>query len=108
MPTWILTFVLGCFFMAAPFVAAADNTSIGRNFGAVGRAIVDDSRRAYDASKDFAVETGQNISEDAREAYEEAKHVGPKMADDIKKGFQQGGGQAPDPTKEAAPVVEKP
>ena len=108
MPAWFLTFIMGCFLMAAPFAVAADNTSVGQTFGDVGRAIADDSRSAYDASKDFVLETGQSISEGAQEAYEEAKQVGPKMADDIKKDFQKGGGQAPDPTKEPAPAAEKP
>ena len=108
MPARFLTVILGCFLVAAPFAAAADSTSVGRTFGDVGRTIVGDSRSAYDASKDFVLETGQNITEGAREAYEEAKQVGPKMADDIKKDFQKGGGQAPDPTKEPAPAEEKP
>ena len=68
---------------------------------------VDDSRKAYETSKDFAVDTGQAISQGAREAYEEGKHIGPKIAEDIKQGFQ-GGGQAPDPTNETAPAAEKP
>jgi len=108
MPAWILTFILGCFFMAAPLAAAAESNSVGRTIGEAGRAIVDDSRRAYDVSKEFVLETGQDIAEGAQEAYEEAKHVGPKIADDLKEGFQKGGGQAPDPTKEPAPAAEKP
>lgn len=108
MPARILALMVCCFLVAAPETISAGDKSIGRTFGEVGRAVVDDSREAYETSRDFAVETGQSISEGAREAYEEAKHAGPKMARDIKKGFQKGGGRAPDPTKEAAPAEEKP
>lgn len=108
MPAWILSLVLGCVLAAALPSASAENTSPGQTFREIGRSVADDSRRAYGASRDFALEAGETISEDAREAYEAAKHVGPQMADDVKKGFQKGGGRAPDPTKETAPPVEKP
>jgi hypothetical protein len=106
MPTWIMTLALCCLLWGSP-LSAAEDKPIGQTFGEAGRAIVEDSRSAYETSKDFTIETGHAISEGAREAYEEGKHIGPKMAEDIKKGFQ-GGGQAPDPTKAAAPAAEKP
>ena len=106
MPTWIITLAVCCLLWAAP-LSAAEDKSIGQTLGEAGRAIVDDSRKAYETSKDFAVDTGQAISQGAREAYEEGKHIGPKIAEDIKQGFQ-GGGQAPDPTNETAPAAEKP
>jgi len=107
MPAWIMTLAVCCFLLAAP-LATAENKSIGQTFGEAGRTIVDDSRSAYETSKNFAVETGQAIAEDAQEAYEEGKQIGPRIAEDFKKGFQ-GDGQAPDPTQEAtAPAAEKP
>jgi hypothetical protein len=106
MMTRIVTLAFFCFILLAPLTAAAQDQSVGRTFGEAGRAIVEESRSAYETSRDLAVETGRAISEDAREAYEEGKRIGPKMAEDVKNGFQ-GGGQAPDPTK-TAPAAEKP
>jgi hypothetical protein len=108
MPAWIMALTVCGLLAVAPLAIADENKSIGQTFGEAGRAIVDDSRSAYESSKDFAVETGQSISEDAQEAYEEGKHIGPKIAEDIKKGFQ-GGGHAPNPTNaEDEPADEKP
>ena len=107
MPVWIITLIV-CGALAAPLgTAAAAEKSIGQTFGEAGRTIVDDSRKAYQSSRDFAVETGENVAQGARQTWEEAKDAGPKIVHDVKNGFQ-GGGQAPDPTKEKAPVPEKP
>jgi hypothetical protein len=107
MPTWIVTLMFCCLLAAAPEAVTAGEKSIGRAVGEAGRAIVNDTRSAYEASKDLVVETGESVSEGAQEAYEEAQHIGPKMVEDVKKGFQ-GGGQAPDPIKETTAVAEKP
>jgi hypothetical protein len=106
MTTRIMTLVVCCLLSVAPFMAAAQDKSLGQTFGEVGRAIKNDSRSAYEDAKDAAVEAGHAMSEGAREAYEESKHIGPQMAEDIKKDFQSGG-HAPDPTREAAPAPEK-
>lgn len=107
MPTWIVTVVLlGIVALVSGTEAVADQ-SIGQTLGEAGRAIVDDSKSAYQGSRDFFVDTGQRIAQGAREAYDDAKHIGPRMAEDLKDGFQ-GGGQAPDPTRGKTPAVEKP
>ena len=106
MTTWIVTAIILGVVALAPGMAAADK-SIGRTFGEAGRAIVDDSRSAYERSRDFAVDTGQSVSEGAREAYEDAKHIGPQMVEDVKDGFN-GNGQAPDPTTATPPATGKP
>jgi len=105
MTTWIVTAILLSIAALAPGTAAAD-TSIASTFGEAGRAIVDDSRSAYERSREFVVDTGQSVSQGAREAYEDAKHIGPQMVEDVKDGFK--GGQAPDPTSAAPPATEKP
>lgn len=107
MPAWIVTLIMLSVVVMAPGTAAASAESIGRSFGEAGRAIVDDSKSAYRKSRDFFVDTGRSVSQEAREAYEKARHIGPRMAKDVKDGFQ-GNGQAPDPTKTAAPAMEKP
>jgi len=107
MPAWIVTLIIVSIVAMAPGTAAAAAKSIGRSLGEAGRAIVDDSKSAYQNSRDFFVATGQSLSQEAREAYEQVKHIGPRMAEDVKDGFQ-GNGQAPDPTKAAAPAAEKP
>jgi len=107
MPAWIVTLIMLSVAAMAPGTASAAEKTIGRSLGEAGRAIVDDSKSAYQNSRDFFVDTGQSVSQDAREAYENAKHIGPRMAEDLKDGFQ-GSGQAPDPTKAAAPATEKP
>ena len=106
MTTWIVTAIMLSIVALAPGTAAADE-SIGSTFGEAGRAIVDDSRNAYERSRDFVVDTGQSVSQGAREAYEDAKHIGPQMVEDVKDGFE-GKGQAPDPTTASPPATEKP
>jgi hypothetical protein len=107
MPTWIVTVVLlGIVALVSGTGAVADQ-SIGRTLGEAGRAIVDDSKSAYQGSRHFFVDTGRRISQSAREAYDDAKHIGPRMAEDLKAGFQ-GGGQAPDPTQDKTSALEKP
>jgi hypothetical protein len=106
MTTWIVTAIMLGVVALAPGTAAAGK-SIGRTFGEVGRAIVDDSRSAYEHSRDFVVDAGHSVSQDAREAYEDAKHIGPQMVEDVKDGFN-GNGQVPDPATAAPPAMEKP
>jgi hypothetical protein len=107
MPALILVLMVCGALAVAPGTTTAAEKSIGQTFGEAGRAVVDDSRRAYQNTRHFAVETGENVAEGARQTWEEAKEVGPKIAHDVKSGFQ-GSGRAPDPTKEKAPVPEKP
>jgi len=107
MRVWIVTIIVLGIMAGAMGAGAVAGQSIGRTMGEAGRAIVDDSKSAYNDSRDFFVETGQGISQGAREAYDDAKHIGPRMVEDLKNGFQ-GDGQAPDPTRDETPAVEKP
>lgn len=107
MRLWIVTIIVLGIMAGAMGTGAVAGQSIGRTMGEAGRAIVDDSKRAYQGSRDFFVDTGQDISQGARKAYDDAKHIGPRMVEDLKNGFQ-GGGQAPDPTRDKTPAVEKP
>ncbi len=107
MRVWIVTIILLGIMAIGMGTGAVAGQSIGRTFGEAGRAIVDDSQSAYNDSRDFFVETGHGISQGAREAYDDAKHIGPRMVEDLKDGFQ-GGGQAPDPNRDKTPAVEKP
>jgi hypothetical protein len=107
MRVWIATIIVLGIMASTIGTGAVAGQSIGRTMGEAGRAIVDDSQSAYNDSRDFFVETGHGISQGAREAYDDAKHIGPRMVEDLKDGFQ-GGGQAPDPTRDETPAVEKP
>ena len=106
MTAWTVTAIMLIVVALAPGAEAADK-SIGSTFGEAGRAIVDDSKSAYEHSRNFFVATGQSISQGARDAYEDAKHIGPQMVNDLQDGFQ-GNGQAPDSTTATAPATEKP
>ena len=107
MRIWIATIIVLGIMASAIGTGAVAGQSIGRTFGEAGRAIVEDSKSIYNDSRDFFVETGHGISQGAREAYDSAKHIGPQIVEDLKDGFQ-GGGQAPDPTRDKMPAVEKP
>ena len=107
MRIWIVAIIVLGIMACAMGTGAVAGQSIGRTMGEAGRTIVDDSKSAYNDSRDFFVETGQGISQGAREAYDDAKQIGPRMVEDLKDGFQ-GGGQAPDPTRDETPAVEKP
>ena len=107
MRVWIVTVIAVGITALGMGTGAVAGQSLGRTMGEAGRAIVDDSRSAYQGSRDFFVETGHGISQGAREAYDDAKHIGPRMVEDLKDGFQ-GDGQAPDPTRDETPALEKP
>lgn len=100
MTVWIVTAIMLIFVALAPGTVAADK-SIGSSIGEAGRAIVEDSKSAYEHSRNFFVTTGQSISQGTRDAYEDAKHIGPQMVDDLRDGFQ-GNEQAPEPAKATA------
>lgn len=106
MRLWIVT-LIALVFGATAGVGSADDASVGRTLGEAGKAVVEDSRSAYESSREFVIDAGRNMAQGAREAAEAAKDIGPRLAEDVKSGFQ-GGGQAPDPTAEKKPAAEKP
>jgi|GEM_PF-2631426 len=107
MRQWIVTGMLAGILGLTPGIVGAEDPSVAKSAGEAGRAIVDESKHAYEHSRDFFITTGQRISEGAQEACEEAKDIGPRMAEDLKEGFH-GDAQAPDPTRDAEPETEKP
>lgn len=77
----------------------AKEPSAGESIGQAARQIGDDSKKAYQDTKEEAVKTSKDIAEESKKAYQEARDAGIKMVDDVKKGFEKGGSSSKEEKK---------
>lgn len=79
-----------------------ESKSVGENIGSTTRKITDDSKAAYQETKEAIRKMSDDVVHEAKKAYQETKDAGSKMVEDVKSGFNQTSPSANEDDKDKA------
>ncbi|MFZ1986022.1 MAG: hypothetical protein WAU91_16515 [Desulfatitalea sp.] len=75
-----------------------ESPSVGEAVGSSARQVADDSKTAYQETKETIVKVSKDVVQGAKNAFQEAKESGTHVAEDVKAGFTK-----EQPSKDVAP-----
>lgn len=63
--------------------------SVGEKIGSAGRQVADDSKKAYQGTKEETVKIYREVVQDFKKAVQEAKAAGTQTMEDVKRGYKK-------------------